>query len=227
MYQVKETYKMKKYLFDTHIHTAESSACGEVAAADVVARYKNLGYDGIVITDHMQHVIDRFGGTYEENVDRFLDGYHAAKALADTDFKVILGMELRFLENDNDYLVYGFDEEFLYSRDLAHIPTLEDFMPIAKENGLAIFQAHPFRNGMEIKEPGIVDGIEVYNGHGNHDSRNDIAMMWAEKFGFRKLSGSDFHGVITMEPGGVYFEDEINDSKDVAKALLEGRYTLK
>ena len=100
-------------------------------------------------------------------------------------------------------------------------------MPIAKENNLAIFQAHPFRNGMFVKEPGIVDGIEVYNGHGNHDSRNDIAVMWAEKFGFRKLSGSDFHGVITMEPGGVYFEDEINDSKDVAKALLANRYTLK
>ena len=218
---------MKKYLFDTHIHTSESSECGQVAAADVVARYKTLGYDGIVITDHMQHIIDRFGGTYEENVDRFLDGYHTAKSLADDSFKVILGMELRFLENDNDYLVYGFDEEFLYSRDLAHIPTLEDFMPIAKENNLAIFQAHPFRTGMFIKKPGIVDGIEVYNGHGNHDSRNDIAMIWAEKYGLRKLSGSDFHGVITMEPGGVYFEDEINDSKDVAKALLAGRYSLK
>ena len=218
---------MKKYLFDTHIHTAESSECGRVAAADVVARYKSLGYRGIIITDHMQHIIDRFGGTYKENVDRFLDGYHIAKELADENFKVILGMEMRFLENDNDYLVYGFDEEFLYSRDLAHIPTLEDFMPTAKENGLAVFQAHPFRTGMFIKSPGIVDGIEVYNGHGNHDSRNDIANMWADKFGFRKLSGSDFHGVLTMEPGGVYFEDEINDSKDVATALLANRYTLK
>ena len=218
---------MSGFLFDTHIHTSESSSCGEVAAADVVARYKSLGYRGIIITDHMQHIIDRFGGTYEENVDRFLDGYHAAKALADESFKVILGMEIRFLENDNDYLVYGFDEEFLYSRDLAHIPTLEDFMPIAKENGLAIFQAHPFRTGMFIKAPGIVDGIEVYNGHGNHDSRNDIARMWAEKFGFRMLSGSDFHGILTMEPGGVYFEEDVNDSKDVAQALLAGRYTLK
>ncbi len=216
------------FLFDTHIHTKESSACGEVWAADIVARYKNLGYDGIVVTDHMQkRGIDRFGGTYEENIGCFLKGYHTAKALADENFKVILGMEIRFLENDNDYLVYGFDEEFLYSRDLAHIPTLEDFMPIAKENGLAVFQAHPFRNDMVVMPPDIVDGIEVYNGHGNHDSRNDIAWHWAEKFGFRKLSGSDFHGVLTMEPGGVYFEDEINDSRDVAKALLSDRYSLK
>ena len=214
-------------LFDTHIHTSESSECGNVSAAEVVARYKGLGYDGIIITDHMQKVIDRFGGTYEENVTEFLKGYRTAKALADESFKVILGMEMRFLENDNDYLVYGFDEDFLFSRDLAHIPTLKEFMPIAKENGLAVFQAHPFRTGMEVMSPDIVDGIEVYNGHGNHDSRNDIAWHWAEKFGFRKLSGSDFHGVLTMEPGGVYFEDEINDSKDVAKALLDGRYSLK
>lgn len=219
---------MKGYLFDTHIHTEESSSCGRVPAAEVVARYKSLGYRGIVITDHMhKESIDRHGGTYKENVDCFLKGYRAAKALADENFKVILGMEIRFLENDNDYLVYGFNEEFLYSRDLAHIPTLEDFMPIAKENNLAVFQAHPFRTGMEVKAPGIVDGVEVYNGHGNHDSRNDIAYHWAEKFGFRKLSGSDFHGVTTMEPGGVYFEEDINDSKDVAKALLENRYTLK
>lgn len=219
---------MKGFLFDTHIHTEESSSCGRVAAADVVARYKSLGYRGIVITDHMHAAsLDRHGGTYKENVDCFLKGYHAAKAHADEDFKVILGMEIRFLENDNDYLVYGFEEDFLYSRDLAHIPTLEDFMPIAKENNLAIFQAHPFRTNMQIMAPGIVDGVEVYNGHGNHDSRNDIAYHWAEKFGFRMLSGSDFHGVLTMEPGGVYFEEDVNDSKDVAKALLENRYSLK
>ena len=42
------------FLFDTHIHTKESSACGEVRAADIVARYKSLGYDGIIVTDHMQ-----------------------------------------------------------------------------------------------------------------------------------------------------------------------------
>ena len=42
----------------------------------------------------------------------FFEGYRAAKALETEDFTVLLGMELRFLENDNDYLVYGFNEDF-------------------------------------------------------------------------------------------------------------------
>ncbi|MBR6701895.1 MAG: PHP domain-containing protein, partial [Clostridia bacterium] len=41
------------FLFDIHIHTEESSKCGETSAAKVVERYKKLGYDGLCITDHM------------------------------------------------------------------------------------------------------------------------------------------------------------------------------
>jgi predicted metal-dependent phosphoesterase TrpH len=220
--------EMKGFLFDTHIHTKEASSCSRVPAEEIVKRYKELGYNGLCITDRVSvHQFSRHGGSYEEQTEKYLSGYRAAKKFEDENFHIILGMEIRFLENDNDYLCYGFDEDFLYSMDLAHIPTLEDFMPIAKANGLAVFQAHPFRTGMVVKAPNLVDGVEVYNGHGNHDSRNDIAYHWAEKFGFRKLSGSDFHGILTMEPGGVYFENEINDSKDVAKALLENRYSLK
>ena len=39
---------MKKYLFDTHIHTKEASSCSREWAADIVKRYKELGYDGYV-----------------------------------------------------------------------------------------------------------------------------------------------------------------------------------
>lgn len=44
---------MKEYLFEMHAHTSQTSRCGEVPAEQVVNTFKNLGYDGIVITDHM------------------------------------------------------------------------------------------------------------------------------------------------------------------------------
>lgn len=219
---------MKKYLYDLHIHTSESSGCGETCAADIVARYKGLGYDGIVITDHVgASALRNRGETYDEKITNVLKGYRAAKALEDENFTVILGMELRFLENDNDYLVYGIDEEFMRRVNLTEFEKPEDFVAVAKENNLAFFQAHPFRDGMTVLNPTILDGIEVYNGHGGHDSRNDIALCWAKKFGVRMISGSDFHYVSKAEPGGVYFEERHVDSKAVAKALLENRYTLK
>ena len=46
---------MKEYLFEMHAHTSQTSRCGEVPAEQVVNTFKNLGYDGIVITDHMLH----------------------------------------------------------------------------------------------------------------------------------------------------------------------------
>ncbi len=219
---------MKGYLFDTHIHTMESSTCSEVAAADIVARYKKLGYDGIIITDHVSaYQFKKHATTYEEQAKKYMEGYIAAKKFEDDNFHVIQGMEIRFLENDNDYLLYGFDEDFILSRDLTQYKSLEDFRPVIEENGLIIFQAHPFRCGMTVVDQRLLDGIEVYNGHGNHNSSNDIAYKWAKKYSHRMLSGSDYHGVETMEPGGVYFEEYLTNSKEVAEALRAGKYSLK
>ncbi|MBQ7120968.1 MAG: PHP domain-containing protein [Clostridia bacterium] len=219
---------MKKNLFDTHIHTKEASSCSRVWAADIVNRYKELGYDGLIITDHFSaSQFKRHGETYAEQVQKYLSGYRAAKEFETEDFHIILGMELRFLENDNDYLVYGFDEDFVINNDLTRYNDPEEFRPVIEANNLIMFQAHPFRIGMTVVDPELLDGVEVYNGHGDHDSRNDIALKWAEKHGLRKLSGSDFHGNLSLEPGGIYFEEYLTDSKQVAEALRSGKYTLK
>ena len=186
--------KMKKFLYDLHIHTKEASGCGETYAADIVERYKGLGYDGIVITDHMSAGNFRhLGSNYSEQLENFLKGYYAAKAFEDENFTVILGMELRFLENDNDYLVYGIDEDFLRSRDLTQFETPEDFLPVAKENNLAIFQAHPFRDGMTVLNPTILDGVEVYNLHPSHNSRVAVAAKEAELMQGIIVGGTDYH----------------------------------
>ena len=219
---------MKKYLFDTHIHTKEASSCSRVYAADIVRRYKELGYDGLIITDHFSaSQFKHHGETYDEQVQKYLSGYRAAKEFEDENFHIILGMELRFLENDNDYLVYGFDEEFVINNDLTCYNNPEEFRPVVEANNLIIYQAHPFRIGMTVTDPELLDGVEVYNGHGDHYSRNKIANKWADLHSLRKLSGSDFHGNLTLEPGGVYFDEYYTDSKQVANALREGKYSLK
>ena len=44
---------MDGYLFDPHTHTAETSKCGHLPAAEVVDRYVRHGFSGLVVTDHL------------------------------------------------------------------------------------------------------------------------------------------------------------------------------
>lgn len=217
------------YLYETHMHTAETSTCARESAAAAVAHYKQLGYDGIIITDHMnKNTFRRLGeATAEQKSELFLRGYHEAKKFEDENFKVLLGMEIRFLDADNDYLLFGFDESFIHGDELARISSLEEFRPTVEDNNLIIFQAHPFRPDMKISEPELLDGIEVYNGHGDHNSCNPIAYEWAKMHNLRMLSGSDYHGEVLMEKGGVYFDKKITDSHQLAAALRNGEYRLK
>lgn len=69
-------------------------------------------------------------------------------------------------------------------------------------------QAHPFRNGLKIVDPKHLDGIETYNGNPRHDSRNEIAKAWAQKFGMLETSGSDFHEREDFARGGVIFHSQ-------------------
>ena len=40
------------YLYDTHVHTSEGSACGQNTGAEMARAYQKAGYAGIVVTDH-------------------------------------------------------------------------------------------------------------------------------------------------------------------------------
>lgn len=220
---------MKKYLFETHAHTSETSPCGTVDAKTVVEHYRELGYNGVVITDHLSSDnFNRHGKvTSEEKADFFLRGYRAAKKYESDDFKVILGAELRFTDDPSDFLIYGFNEEFLYKYELDKFRNLKEFRPFADEHSIAVFQAHPFRVCMQVQNPKLLDGIEVYNSHPHHNSSNDIAHAWAIKYSLRFIAGSDYHGQNCEIPGGIYTDELITDSYMLRNILLSGSYDIK
>ena len=78
---------MREYLFEMHAHTSQTSRCGEVPAEQVVSTFKGLGYDGIVITDHMHTgTMEKIASEpWEKKADHFFEGYRAAKALETED----------------------------------------------------------------------------------------------------------------------------------------------
>ena len=217
------------YLYEIHCHTSEVSGCGKICAAEVVKLLKESNYSGVVITDHFTS-----GGIkgkpitdWNEYVDAFLVGYRTAKENATQDFHVLLGAEIRFPENDNDYLLLGITEEFLYNNPFINSKSLRECSEIAHENNVLIVQAHPMRNSMTIMRPEYLDGYEVYNGNARHNSRNTIADAWATLNDKIKTSGSDFHEYEDLARGGMWFEHEITNTQELANELKNGKYTLK
>lgn len=213
------------YLFEMHYHTPNTSYCGSIGPKDAIPKYVEAGYSGVVITDHYykEWFEDRGEISWNEKIDRWLDGYHAALEAAEGyDFRVILGVELRFPGGFNDYLVYGIDEQFLKDNIELYLMTPAEFRAFADKNGLFFSQAHPFRVMCSPQDATLLHGVEVFNGNLRHNSHNDITLKFAEDNNLIKISGSDFHEWEDLCRGGCYLKERPADSKELSKLLFSG-----
>lgn len=223
---------MEKYLIDIHVHTAETSNCGQTPAAETVRLYHSLGYNGIMVTDHLHSYTKKRHNSdvaWDDLIDFFLTGYKNAceEAKNIPGFKVYLGCELRFKDYDNDYLVFGLSEDKLRKLKGIQYYETEEGIKLVQSMGCTVIQAHPFRDGMTVIEPGLTDGIEIHNGHKGHDSRNEIAARWAEMHDFKiRTAGTDFHG--EHDPNsGIYVNKMPADEKELQQVLINGEFELK
>ena len=96
---------------------------------------------------------------------------------------------------------------------------LGNFEELLHKNNMLIYQAHPFRNSMLIADQKKLDGIEIANCHRRHDSRNDIAKIWAQKINLMVCGGSDCHQKGDEGRGGMITDFEIKNNDDLLKAL--------
>ena len=102
----------------------------------------------------------------------------------------------------------------------------EKFGRFAKENGILFYQAHPFRNHMRVVSPRALFGMEIINRNPRHDSRNDIAKAWAEKFDLHQIAGSDCHEIDDIALAGIEFEGKISTMEELCQILREDRYKI-
>ncbi len=215
------------FLTELHVHTCEVSPCADLTAEEVADRYIAAGYTSMVVTNHfISYILDRLGNTWDEKIDAFLAPVKVMRAYTEGKMNILLGAELRFDDHDNDYLLYGLTEEFLRAHPDFQKMSLDQFVSLARENGVLFVQAHPFRNGMRVIRTDRIDGIEVFNGHHGHDSRNDIANAWAEKYGLLRTSGSDFHHPHSVESGGILTDAPVTSTEQLVNILRNGGYTL-
>jgi len=205
-----------------HVHTSEVSPCGKVNASELVKLYKEAGYDGIVITDHyFDRYFDSLGWlSWEEKTDIYLSGYRKASEEGQRiGLEVIWGIELRFLENENDYLVYGLDETFLKNYKELYKLDLKNFRKLTCGMDILIYQAHPFRPWIVPVDPALLDGVEVFNGNPRHDNMNHKALSFAKKHNLKMISGSDFHRTDDVGRGGIIIPRKVKTSAELFKLL--------
>lgn len=211
------------YRYETHLHTCQSSACGISAGQDYIAYYQDLGYHGLIVTDHF------FGGNtavdqrlpWREQVNRFCEGYEDAKNEGDRrGFQVLFGWEQAF--DGDEYLIYGLDKAWLYDHPEVKRWTRAEQFAQAHRYGGCVVQAHPFRDRSYIRRiylnTACVDGVEVYN-VANPLYVNAQAYRYAKHLGLPMMAGSDIHQTNWPEHSGVAFEKPLTDEKDLAARI--------
>ncbi len=214
---------------DLHVHTAEVSACGILSAEETVRLYKEAGYDALVITNHYaSYNKRRFEAAGLDFFTEYRKGFALAAAAGEKyGLKIFCGYEIRFDENENDYLVYGMDDETAARCDEIFPMTPSSFSSYAKERGILFYQAHPFRNRMTVVRPDYLFGIEVRNGNPRHDSRNDIASAWADRYPhLHRIGGSDCHQIEDVGIGGILTEREVGSMEELVEILKKDEYRL-
>lgn len=213
---------------ELHCHSIDASPCSTESVESLVEIYAKAGYDTVILTNHFcDSVREHYGcKSVSEYVDFFVEAGEKMKRSAQGKLEVVISAELRFNENFNDYLWFGFDPEYIKNNPDIFELGVTRFHEVCKERGWLLVQAHPFRTGMRIISPKDIDGVEVYNGHIGHESKNFLAMGLATEYNLIKTSGTDLHYARVPATGGILTNEKITSQQQLISVLKSGLYEL-
>ena len=212
------------FLYETHMHTCQGSACGRVTGREQAKVYRDAGYTGIIITDHF------FGGNtavdrrlpWEQRIDLFWQGYEEAKEEGDR-----IGLDVFFgLEQNHagdEYLIYGLTKEYMKAHpEMEHWNRRQQLEEVHRAGGCVI-QAHPFRMRfyMDRIRLGLrfCDGIEAANA-GNDQLDDARALLYGREYGLVMTAGSDNHCGTGWPMYGVKLEKRLTSITDYVKMIM-------
>ena len=218
------------YIYETHLHTRQASACAKSPGRDYIQRYIDAGYAGIIFTDHFYHgncAVDR-ALPWREFVHRFCAGYEDALNEGEKrGLPVFFGWEENF--DGDEYLIYGLDKAWMMEHPEMLLWTRREQYESIRAAGGCVVQAHPFRarnyNHTIYLAPELCDAVEVFNA-GNMPLWDSLAARYAEVVRLPVTAGSDNHHAEAMRPdrlGGVVFDTPLATIHDSVAAILERR----
>ena len=219
---------MKKYLYETHLHTYPVSRCARAGVRESLEFYKSAGYAGVFLTNHFLdgNINIERNLPYEERLRFYFSDYlEAVKIGEELGISVFLGVEMS--DWGTDFLIYGLPMEWFFDHpEIEGMDRVEQLKLLAAEGAL-IVHAHPFRSYDCIKLfPRFVHGVETYNA-GRNDFENAMAEQYAENYNLPKFAGTDNHraGVQTLF-GGMSAESPIENEQDFVTLFKKGELEI-
>ncbi len=203
-------------LIDLHTHTRHGSVCGYMWPDQLVEQAKEIGLDGVCITEH-----DSFWKP--ERIERLAEKH---------EFLVIGGTEVA--TDCGEVLIFGLRE---LPREIS---SLEEIRKRVDQAGGVMIAAHPFRalaaTGAASDSPlklvdsvvehlifQYVDEIEVLNGLSSA-WECELGRVVANRLNMRGIGGSDAHGVTSVGACYTIFERGIKNEGDLIREIKEGRF---
>jgi len=191
--------------FDLHMHTRRYSPDSEIDPFALVRRAREVGLDGIVITEH-----DRLWPEAE------LDELRRAAP----DLVILGGVEVS--GRGGDLLCYGVTDLKNLRRGM---PWGELCREVARQGGVAV-AAHPYRWGQDFdkllaEERPELTGLEVMSNNMDSDLRRLAAAFLERNPAYATLGNSDAHDVDVVGVCLTEFEADIRTSSALVTAIRE------
>lgn len=185
------------YKYETHLHTAPVSRCARACVGETLEFYKELGYDGVFITNHFLDGninVDQ-SLSYEEKVNYYFADYEQGAAIGEElRLKVFPGVELSY--GGTDFLIYGLDKAWYLAHPQIMQMKKSEELAFLMDSGALVIQAHPFREAHYIDHirlyPRQIHGVEVMNAN-RTEAENALAKLYAAHYGLLETAGSDNH----------------------------------
>ncbi|HIY22421.1 MAG TPA: PHP domain-containing protein [Candidatus Flavonifractor merdigallinarum] len=185
---------------DIHLHESTYSPDGRMTLAELVEEARQVGLDGVCITDHDSMGLAEYASRYAREVD----------------YPIFVGAE--YYSREGDILVFGIDalpEEL-------RLPA-QDIIDYVNERGGACIAAHPFRNNNRGLEEHLLTvrgltGIEVLNGSTSPEA-NRKALQYAQRLGIQGVGASDAHNVIQLGRYATWLPQPVGTMEEFVAAL--------
>ena len=185
------------FKYETHLHTWPVSKCAKADIYATIDFYKNLGYDGIFITNHFLdgNINIDSQASYKEKIEFYFSDYEKGIEYVKTvGLKVFVGVELSC--KGTDFLIYGLDKEWYLKHPEIEKMRASELLPFFMEHGALVIQAHPYREAGYIDHirlfPRCVHGVEVINSCRTL-FENQMAKNYADSYELIEFAGSDNH----------------------------------
>jgi hypothetical protein len=196
-------------ILDLHCHTKFSPDSWSEPQA-LIRRAKELGIDGIGLTEHYSY-------RASEGVEKLAEK---------EEFLVLRGVEVS--TDRGHLLVYGVknDKWNCWSQD--HYLRVEEVIARINDMGGIAIPAHPYR-GMEFTSFGDaifhlegITAVETHNGNNSWDE-DALAQRAAKIMKLPTIGGSDCHEKRNLGRCITEFQNSINTIDDLIKEIREGR----